>query len=205
VVKILSQSGISLADVYDIEGSIAGVEQLESREVSLIHEMGGTIFSERYSTTFRRLTSGAIGQNQTDNFVLTDLPVTPFKILGLVVTVSTSGRTNRINISIRDGGAGREMPIWAWDSANDGDMNVQLDDNGGGVALTIIHVPVIYPNVFPLVVAGTDQPQHTSELAMRQVTTAFGAGTVTHTMVMLLALPNETTQISSYGLPIPGW
>ena len=45
MVKILSQAGISLADLYNVEGSIAGIEQLDTRELPIVHEMSGTIFS----------------------------------------------------------------------------------------------------------------------------------------------------------------
>jgi len=61
--KVLGQVGVSLADAYDIEGSIAGVDELVTRDVSLTHDMAATIFSERVSTAIRRSATAALAQN----------------------------------------------------------------------------------------------------------------------------------------------
>lgn len=214
MVKILSQSGISLADAYDVEGSIAGIDQLESREVQLVHEMGATLFAERYSTEIRRISSGAVAQNLAFNNIIADLPVAAFRILGVTVFVDATGRTAHASVSVRDPTApgtvppliGRETPIWAWDTAGDGDMNIQNEPNGGGVGTEIFHAPIVFQPVYPITIAGTAQPQSTPEIALRGLTSGFGAGTVINTALILIAFAESGGRsLSSYGLPIPNW
>lgn len=204
--KILSRAGVSLADAYDVEGSIAGIEELDSESVKVVHEMGATMFSERFVTTFRRIVSGDIAQSLSFNVVITDTPQVPFRILGVLVFVDTTGRTNRVSVNVRDANSGREIPIWAWDSATaDAEMNIQVDDDGGGASLKIVNAPVIYPMMFPLTVAGNAAPNNSAAIALRGATTAFGAGTVENTAVILIALAAEQSGLSSVGLPMPGW
>ena len=203
--KILSQAGISLADVYDVEGSIAGVEQLLSREVSLVHELGATIFSERLNMQILRIPSGDIAQSVSWNDTVTMPASPPFRVLGVTVIVDTAGRTNRCNVSLRTPGQSREIPIWAWDSATaDSDMNVQLSDDGGAIALTIMHVPVIYPFVVPSLGLGAQASQAMEEVVFRGAATGFGAGTVENIALVHVAFPT-LGGVSSRGLPLPGW
>ena len=78
--KILAQAGISLADVYDVEGSIAGTDELLSEDVSLVHEMGGHMMSERCRSFVVTLATG--DQIQNANFAATGglIPDSPNRI-----------------------------------------------------------------------------------------------------------------------------
>ena len=130
--KILGQAGTSLADVYDIEGSIAGVDQLLSEEVTLEHEMGGVIFSERLIGSIERLTTGALVQNTSWDLTL----VTPpgiFRVLGVYVQADVGARSTRAQVSIRDPTSARELPLFIWDSANDLEQSIRIVENGGAV------------------------------------------------------------------------
>ena len=203
--KILSQAGTSLADLYDVEGSIAGIEDLSSREVQLVHELGGTIFSERLNMQILRIPSGDIAQSLSWNDIVTLPASPPFRILGVTVIVDTAGRTNRVAVMIRSSMTGRELPIWAWDSATaDSNMNVQMVDDGGASAIKIMHVPVIYPFNVPTLGLGAISPQPMDQIAVRGGTTAFGAGTVENIALVHVAFP-AIGGLSSHGLPLPGW
>jgi len=205
MVKILSRSGTSLADMYDVEGSIAGIESLESREVTLIHEMGATLFAERYVQSIRRATSGDILQNASFNVVISNMPSSPFRIFNVFVFATVNGRVELASIAIRSEGQSREVPIWAWDSAIDTDLlRIRMEDDGGGVIQHRVLVPTASLANLPSMGTGTDQLRQVDEIAFRGSTTGFGAGTVAATMVMLIGF-TDIGGIASRGLPVPSW
>lgn len=201
--KVLSQSLVSLADMYDVEGSIAGVDQLVSEEVSLVHEAGATMFSERLSSAIRRRATAAIAQNTNIGEVITDLPLEPSRILGIQVMnagSTTVARVASLNVTLRDTG-GREQMIWMWD----GTVEVQqVVDDGAAVAAFEVLRPEPTFNLIPNFRVGAFAPQSVADLAMRGVTTGFGAGTVTLVLLVYLAFAADAA-VSSFGLPIPSW
>lgn len=200
--EIQSQAGISLADVYDVDGSVARLQQLETREVTLTHEMGATIFSERLSGAIRRANTGDILQSVSWNIVLTDLPGSLTRIFGVQVFTDNSGRVNDATVSIRDGPAGREIPIFAWD-LNFTNVVSRIEDDGGGVATLRTLINAISGNP-PNMLIHSEQRQPIDQIAFRGSSTAFGAGTVNVTMVLYIGF-THVGDISSFGLPIPGW
>ena len=203
-VKILSRSGVSLADTYDVVGSIAGVEELDSESVKVVHEMGGTIFAERFSTTVRRVVTGDILQSADFNAFISDLPGTPIRILN--VTVLNLGndsvaRVSRVSAWMRDPVAGRESPLWVWG----GGVTVQnVVDNNAAVTNIEVLEPAPEFTVLPLIAAGGLQPQSVSDLVLRGRTLAFGAGNLELTLLVYIAF-SDPQGLSSFGLPVPSW
>jgi len=202
--KILAQAGISLADVYDVQGSIAGVERLLSEEVQVVHEMGGTLFSERFSGSVRSFNTGNIGQNVTFGVVLSDLPAGPWKINALHVVTDNLVRVDQTTVLVRSPSNNREVVLFAWDTAVDGGVSVRVDGDAGVEALTYLRPsqPAIIPGA--LLAVGAGQPQDVSGMALRGVTAAFGAGTVAVTCTFFISFA-EIGGVSSLGLPLPGW
>jgi len=201
--KILSQTGISLADTYDVEGSIAGIENLESADVNLVHEMGSTIFSERLSGFVRRVTQTAIAQSTDFDMVMTGLPEGIYKILGITVLANIATRTTRIQASIRSTANGREVPFFVWESGNDTQSSIRIVEDGDAAA-DLIYFNVVQPFV-PILGINRGQRQIVGdEIVCRGASNAFGAGTVQHTLLCYLALTHQG-DISSFGLPVPSW
>ena len=203
--KILSQSGISLADAYDIEGSIAGVEQLDSEEVKVVHEMGGTMFSERVAGLVRRSTTGAIAQNIAIDDVL-NLPNTLVRIYGIQVITDNAARLTRVSVSLRSSPAGvvQEMPLWVW-TTNESSRTVDLVDNSVGPSGVQLLLPeTSSKQALPIMLIGTNQRQNVGQLAFRGLTSGFGAGTVVVTMIVYHAFA-QLEGVSSYGIPAPSW
>lgn len=200
--KVLAQAGTSLADVYDIEGSIAGVDQLISEEVHLQHEMGGAIFSERFNGHIQRLATGALVQNTDFDVISTELPDAVGRILGITVVAAPIARTGRAMVAIRDPGPGRELPLFVWDIANDVESQISIVEDGGasGLQAALISNPLMIPNFS----FGAEQPDVMNELAFRGRTTAFGAGTVSLVALVYIGF-GAIAGISSHGLPIPSW
>ena len=202
--KVQAQAGMSLADAYNVQGSVAGIDELISREVHLQHEMGGTIFSERLSGRIVRATTGATIQNTAFDTELTGLPDGIYRVIGLTVLADVTGRLAFCQVSLRDttNGNDNEIPIFVWDTDNDVTSDVRIDDNGvlgNQVAL----VPAALPFV-PVLCIGPDQPQQVgSQIFMRGLTTGFGAGDVT--VVALAYLAFQSGGVSSIGLPVPSW
>lgn len=206
MVKVLSQAGMSLADVYDVEGSIAGVERLLAEDgISLVHEMGQTIFSERLSGHMRRSTTGAIIQSTAFNVLIGALPTGVTRLVGVQVYTDNQARVANCCLVLRDARQGREMPIWAWGTGDDF-LNVEFEDNGGGVGThSLLHSR---PSVFtlPVVLVGGRQPQQVNELALRGASTAFGAGNVTINVTLYIAFTQLAGgSLSNWGLPVPSW
>ena len=199
--KILAKSGDSLADVYDVEGSIAGIDDLVSREVNLVHEMGATIFSERLAGRMLDISSGAILQNiQFDvNF---SVSVTS-RILALQVVTTSSTRLNRVQVSITSPPSldNSDVPIWVWDS-NDGFRFANVLTAGALASINIL-VPAMTPQI-PTLLVGQDSPRQVSTITLRGLTTGFGAGNVTTRLILYVAFP-QLGGVSSRGLPLPGW
>lgn len=207
MVKILSQTGISLADTYDIEGSIAGVSELLTQDgIHLEHEMGGTIFAERFSTALRRGVTGAIAQNTVFAVGFSDLPGNSIKLLGVQVIVDVTGRVARVSVNVQDPrpdatAPQREFPVWTWDGTNTSLQRFIVAGVDGDQ--TLLNADLQY-NYLPVIMAGGGQPQGMSTLVLRGKTTAFGAGTVTLQLLAYIAFA-EIGGIDSYGLPLPGW
>jgi len=202
--KVLGKNGDSLADVYDVRGSIAGVENLHSADVSLVHEMGSVLMSERLSGTILRITTGAIAQNITWGVLLTGLPRNISRILNIGVFTNAAARIGRVMVAIRQTSSGREVPIFTWDPAVDQTIAINLDDNGAGAANLSYLRPAAGLDLTPGILLGSDQFEQTDVLVSRGVTTGFGAGTVTITAVLQLAF-TELRGVASRGLPVPSW
>jgi len=209
MVKILSQSGDSLADIYDVEGSIAGIDTLESRELPIVHEMGATIFSERFSTLILREFVDDFGQSTGFNRTVSGIPVaagseSPFmRILAVAVFIETTATMDLASVSI-DGGDGQEIPIWSWDNAVDAEASVRTVVSGGAAGTQIFLRPAVGALMLPAIIALPGQPQNTPSLFFRGISAAFGAGTTQITALVHVAFPRQTG-VSARGLPIPSW
>jgi len=203
--KILSQSGTSLADVYDIEGSVAGVERLLSKEVNLSHEMGQTIFSERFSSQIRRLTTGALNQSTTWDLSITGLTSGALRCHGVTMFANVAARVLNAQISILNGAATRETPLVVWDSTNDVDVRYRTADDGAAVTDEFLLRPVAgYNFSAPDMLTGVEAIHVMDGFVFRGQTTAFGAGTVTVIGLFHISFP-AGGGLSSHGLPLPSW
>ena len=198
--KILSQSGISLADMYDVQGSIAGIDELVSNDVSLVHEMGSTVFSERVSTAIRKVSVTGVLQSASFAPFIADLPASARKILGIQVSVSMAGRLANAVVSVRDPVGLREFPIWAWDATNTSTLRV--DD--AGVTDTIFLNRDLQFQYVPLLMLSSEFPLNIPHLVLRGTTTAFGGGTLDLSLLAHIAFTVQAG-VSSFGLPIPSW
>lgn len=202
-VKILSQSGTSLADMYDVVGSIAGVEQLESREVQLVHEMGQVLFSERVASLIILLDSTALAQSVTWDVINNVLPDAPWRILGVAVDASAAVRVINCSVQVRIQGTGREFPLWAWDVTPDGSKLWRRSLDGAAAADTQILLP-LEPPAAPNFASGALSPSPLDSLSFRGATAGFGAGTVTVRAWVQIGMI-ESRGLSSRGISIPSW
>ncbi len=199
--KIQTKSGESLADVYDVEGSIAGIEELQAKDVNLVHEMGSTIFSERLAGSLLRAQTGAILQTITFDVTIQTLPQAPSRILGIQLFADFE-RINFVTVSTVERSTGRELPIFVWETGDDAFRVIRISDDGGAAATRNLLVPAMTPHATML--QGVGQRVTVQDLVMRGVTATFGAGTVNLVMVAHLSFA-ELGGVSSKGLPIPSW
>ena len=199
--KILSRSGDSLADVYDVEGSIAGIDELQSKDVNLVHEMGGVLFSERLSGRVVTLTTGNIlaSANFSINFSVSNTS----RLLAATVIVDDIVRIARWSLAVTSGPGqdNTEVPIGFWKTSDlDRSVNVLI---GGSVSLLFALIPIV-PMMLPQLMIGQDSPRPISTVTFRGDAAAFGGGNVEVQALLYFAFP-ETAGLSSRGLPVPGW
>lgn len=202
--KVLSQAGSSLADVYDVAGSIAGVEELLSKEVPLVHDMASTIFSERLAGQIVRVTPGAIAQNVAWDEIYATFQGNFTRILDCVVITDDATRIDRATVLVRDPILGREIPIWMFDDTiADVGIDIRIVQEGAAVGASFALNPAL--KHVPSMLFGDNQPYAGGrDIAFRGTTTAFGAGTVIPVLLLYIGYA-ETQGVSSHGLPIPGW
>jgi len=203
--KILSKSGDSLADVYDVVGSIAGVEELVSHDVNLVHEMGGTIQSERLRTRIFEIATGAIAQDITFAEEFSGLGIARLLGIAVIETGAIPGiRVTRCQVSITSPATidDSDMPIWYWDTASDGQRPIQMNINGTTTLFNML-VPAQTP-LLPNLLVGNVHPGGVWTMSLKGLTASFGAGTTQVFAKLYMAFP-EIGGVSSRGLPLPGW
>jgi len=200
--KILSRGGFSLADIYNIRGSKVIIDDLVSEGgVHLFHEMGHTIFAERFQQQIHRTASAAITQSTEFNAVSSNMPQTPTRILGITVITTNVARLSSLVVSLTQSG-NREFPIFVWDQTNSVTVRVVEDGNALATFDSLSNAPgmATMPTMFP----GTDQQASIDGMILRGITPAFGAGDVTTIVLLNIAL-SERASLGSRGLPIPSW
>lgn len=198
--KIQAQTGITLPELYDVVGTQAPIEVLNTEDgVSFVHEMGGVIQSERFSTTIRRFTNTVSASGVFDANI-SDLPGGVSRLLGILVFSDNVSRVASANVAQQDDAAARSFPIWVWDGTN----SIDTTFFDATVAARSVLVPSPSLLVRPSLIIGTDQPQSVERLQLRGTATAFGAGDVTLTVLAYIAF-SAIGGISSRGLPVPSW
>lgn len=204
MVKVQAQAGNSLADVYDVRGSVAGIEQLETQELPIVHEMGGTVFSERLSGNIQRL-SGTLAQNLTLDTTLDLSGADVRRIFGVAVITDAVARVDHLALLIGNSADTREIPIWAWDTTIGTHVDIRMMDNGAAVADHEILIPIATGCPLPSFSFGDGQPQRMDRIIFRGLTAGFGAGDVTMTALIYTAFGFRSGGLSSRGLPVPSW
>jgi len=198
--KILSQAGSSLADVYNVVGSIAGIDELDSRTVQLTHDMAATIFSERMASNIIGNNTGGVSQDSSIDAELVGLPDTPFRIHNVSVFqagTTTIARLANMVLVMTNGAGDRDIIIWMWD----GTVEIQrLEDD---VKEVLMPEPGFAGNL-PTIGMGGDQPSTVPQVFLKGDTTSFGAGTINIAARLHISF-SQLEGISSVGLPIPSW
>jgi len=191
--------------MYDVEGSIAGIEQIQTEELPIVHEMGGTLFSERYSTFIRRFVSPAVAQNTSWDVTLSDLPENYYRVIGVsVFTDGVAGEVAFCSLAMARVDGPREIPIWIFDATNDTELRVRFSSDGAAAAQTNFLRPVTLLETLPHLSASAGQPQSVPNIVFRGTSAAFGAGTVVATALIHVAFV-AVAGVSSRGVPMPSW
>jgi len=202
MVKILSQAGKSLADMYDVVGSIAGIDELVSSEVSLVHEMGATLFSERFRTAFRIVGTGLMTQNFNFESFVDTLPEGISRILGVVVLTDDSTRISTLQVSLQGPVALSDFPVFVWDNPN----FQAIRHMEAGVALVQEILTPMAGQTLPCFITNgqAEDARELSRLVMRGRTTGFGAGSVFATVLVNFGFTFRAG-VSAFGARVPSW
>jgi len=210
--KVLGKVGDSLADVYDVEGSIAGVANLDSDNVGLVHEMGAAIFSERLSGRIFRMLIDDVLQSVVIGASFQDMPETAFRMTGFQVLVESGlvARITRLTASLieLDGGgiATQDIPFWSWDTVLGTSETVRIRDVGVNANFELLIPAPNNPPQLPQTLTGLLQPERVNGITVKGLTAAFGAGDVDIICLAHILVANPVASgISSKGLPIPSW
>jgi len=207
--KVLGQVGVSLADQYDVKGSIAGVDRLDVEEVKAVHELGATMFSERLASRVVQTGTGALLQSVNFDMaigpddIVPQLPSGVARILALSVFADTAARTTRVQVSMHEPIADRDIPLFVWNTALDSEIEIDVDTVAGNNVFYFRPVAPL-PWGDKSIVLGRDQRETVPTIVCRGATSAFGAGNVAITLRLYIAFA-ESQGLSSYGVPVPSW
>lgn len=205
--KVLAQAGTSLADIYDVEGSVAGVDTLESKEVHLVHEMGQAIFSERLEGQLIRFSSGDILQSVAFDDAFTLPPAGISRVAAVAVHIDTTARLTNAQVSVSRivPGNFQDCVVWAWATGAGDDFERQIRIQDAGAAVAAVQQLVPQPQgLIPNMLIGTQQRNSVPQINFRGISAAFGAGTVEAVAVVYI-VSTGVTALTNKGLPIPSW
>jgi len=104
------------------------------------------------------------------------------------------------------GDATQELPFFAWDATLGTSESVRVFDDGATSNFDmLIPAPSSIPQL-PQLLTGSLQRGVVNGIAMRGLSSAFGAGTVNIIGLAYILHPDASgSGISSQGLPIPSW
>lgn len=204
---IQARIGSSLAALYDVRGSIAGLEELRQEEIAVVHDMAVTAASERMSAGFRVQDSAPTNQNSVVTSLITGMPSGIFRIEEIAVYSSDPATDySEVCVSLRfdqePGTNDQEIPVWVWGGSA---INARFVD-GGVNAVRNLFRPLPEFHAAPHLMVGLGQPQQVSEIVLRGLTSGFGAGTTIITLTAKLSFfdPGGLNR-SVRGLPVPSW
>ena len=204
--KILAQAGISLADVYNVEGSVAGTDELLSKEVSLVHEMGGQILSERLLTHTINIETAALLQNVDYRILFSNLPDCPNRIVSVIVAADVPARVLHATVCVSPVTSGSDAVLWNHTGAVDGDYELRMEDSG--VVVNLVGLDPHFSFV-PFLVTRAGDEALMPQVILSGRTTGFGAGDVSVQafVTVIRAQRNNPAagEPTSHGLPIPSW
>lgn len=210
---ILGNAGKSLADIYDVEGSVVHVDELEASVVTTFHELGATIASERMGSSIIGLTATGLGQNADilafpGGGTATDTPFPGITRVLSVFVYASAQRINDVSVNTYDPDSGREMPLFMWEAATDDIFTARILAPGGAGGYKVLRPKAFYPHL-PGFMFGPGQRAQVPTLAMRGTTSGFGAGTVDLYAIAQVVTADVTGTgtgaPSNVGLPIPSW
>lgn len=206
--EILSQAGFSLADMYDVVGSIAGIDELLSKEVSLVHDMQAQIFSERFRFQMFQVRSDPTGQNTNIDLnidLIGGLGDSIGRILGVVVVCNLATQMATASVAAHRPALGpaifRDFPFWIW-GGDTFPTRLGLD---GTIVQRDVLIGAPGQNMLPSFAGGTKQgPFPFTDIRCRGRTSGFGAGTETVWFLVYVGF-TQTDGVSNYGARVPGW
>jgi len=207
--EIQGDSGKSLADIYDVKGSVVSLEEVDAQVIAGVHDMGGLILSERMGSSINLLQTGDL--LQTVDILVTGATQFPgiTRILNLYVFADAASRVEQVSINVASEDGAREVPIWVWDSGNDAAFPQRIRTPGGAYAVFTALRSLDPMQSLPGMLFGAGQRAQVGHLTMTGTTLTFGAGTVEVFMVAQIAtadiLGTGVGSPSNVGLPIPSW
>lgn len=207
--QVLSQAGTSLADVYDVKGSVAGIERLDVAEIKGVHDLGPQIHSERLISFFLIASSGAVAQSTAWNVTLGGFPDSINRLMAIYVLANNSARVDACTVSLNNASSGIDQVLWEWDSADDLESRTRWNDGAAVGTFTGLRPIINVPGGLPNLITRVDDERLMPTLVFRGLTLGFGAGDVTTRALIQIARPNSGAPPagapSSHGLPIPSW
>lgn len=205
--KILGEGGKSLADIYDVVGSVVAVDEIEADSVTAVHELGALINSERMGSSIALLKTGDLNQS-ADVLVEMSGFTGITRVLNVFVYADAGSRVNDVSVNIQDAGAQREVPLFMWETGQDAEFTARILSEGNAGGFRVLRPAVQYLTL-PGMVFGAGQRAQCPVLTMRGTTGGFGAGTVEIFAAVQIANADVTGTgtgaPSNIGLPIPSW
>jgi len=173
--------------------------------------MGGRVFAERLRSFILNVSTTAIAQSTTFDISVTGIPDSPNRIIAASLTVPTAARVEMAALHLsQDTGDTffTDQPLVVWDSTTDAEVNCRFALKGVNQGNAFVLRPTGQAFV-PILMTRMGPDFKMPELKLRGKSSAFGAGTIIVTAIVLIARANPETRVvgdpSSHGLPIPSW
>lgn len=204
-----ARGGQSLALLYDLEGGkLASGAEVNDHEIALTHDLGAQLFAEALRTRIRRLEALAVAQSTAFNIILTNLPNFA-KLLGWWVHTSAASVASIDNVSLwLENPAGNSLLLWQWDSTTGSGVVARPGGTTDLILLPSAASSAHWPQRDLIFRGFNDDDSNFSNLTMRGITAAFGAGTINIRAEVLLALfsfPAIGALGSQPAAPLPSW
>lgn len=195
--KIETGALAELVNLFLMRGGKGGVDQLRTEEgVAVVYDVAQLFPGQFYALSTRSFDSGAIAENVGITSAIASLPQIA-RLLAFHAQTDDASRVSQVwlyyeDIRVATASTGRDTPLWLWRAGGDTIALPAVIDIGNADLGTLLVPAAVdeWVSRQPIYRDLTGASRNgASQLSVRTVSTAFGAGSVRVTGHVTLAFP----------------